>query len=265
MQYIEIAFTVPEADADEQVMRLQELGVAGVEVRDAETLEKAPSGSAVLVAWVRPEAAEDLIARSGLVAARRERDEEEWRDAWKRWFKPRKVGRFVIVPSWEKYDGEGARLDLDPGRAFGTGQHASTRLCLEVIGETAPPARFLDVGCGSGVLAIACKKLWPEARGFAMDVDPDAVEVSRENAARNQVELELSTELPEGTFELVVANIQPEVLIPLAPELTRRTGRRLILSGILIEAADEVVRAYPQLRLVEHRDDEGWRVLVMEK
>jgi ribosomal protein L11 methyltransferase len=262
VQYVEIAFTAPEAEADEWAAILQEWA-AGVEVRDQETLSKPlEEGSVILVVWIEPEKAEDLLARVKLPAQTRARDDEEWRDLWKKYFKPRKVGRFVIVPSWEKYEGEGIRLELDPGRAFGTGQHATTRLCLEVLsGEV---TSFLDVGCGSGVLAIACKKLWPNAVGKGMDIDPDAVEVSRENADRNQVDIEFSTALPEGIFDLVLANIQPEVLIPMAPELTRR-ARKLILSGILVEAADPVVAAYSQMKLVETRDAEGWRVLVLEK
>jgi len=262
VQYLEIAFTAPESEADEWAERLQELAV-GVEVRDGETLEKAPPGSTELVVWVQPEQAEDVLARVNLPSRQRARDESEWRELWKQYFKPRVVGRFVIVPSWEEYDGPEVRLELDPGRAFGTGQHPSTRLCLEVL--EGPVESFLDVGCGSGILAIACKKLWPEAAGQGVDVDPDAVEVSRENAARNHVDVGFSTELPEGERDLVVANIQPEVLIPLAPRLMKLTRKRLILSGILVEAADEVLAAYPGMRLVQTRDDEGWRVLVLEK
>jgi ribosomal protein L11 methyltransferase len=261
VQYVEISFTAPEAEADEWAALLQEWA-AGVEVRDQETLAKPDPGSVILVVWVSPESAEEVLARVKLPAQTRARNDDEWRDLWKKYFKPRKVGQFVIVPSWEKYEGEGIRLDLDPGRAFGTGQHATTRLCLEVLSGEA--ASFLDVGCGSGVLAIACKKLWPSAVGFGMDIDPDAVEVSRENADRNRVAVNFSTELPEGDFDLVLANIQPEVLIPMAPELMKR-GRKLILSGILVEAADSVAAAYHNMKLVETRDAEGWRVLVLAR
>jgi ribosomal protein L11 methyltransferase len=259
VQYVEIAFTAPAGEADEWAAELFEWGV---EIRDAETLEKPPAGKVILVVWVPPDAAEDVMARVHLPAQTRARDESEWRELWKKYFKPRRVGRFVIVPSWETYDGPEVRLELDPGRAFGTGQHPSTRLCLEMLeGDV---ESFLDVGCGSGVLAIACKKLWPAARGMGMDIDPEAVEVSRENAARNRVDVPFSTEIPEGRFDLVLANIQPEVLIPMAPALMA-TGKKLILSGILVEAADEVVKAYSGMRLTKTRDDEGWRVLVLEK
>jgi ribosomal protein L11 methyltransferase len=265
VRYVELAFTVPEGEAELEVERLREAGAAGVEVRDGETLEKAPPGSAELIVWVAPENVEELRARVGRPARERVRDEGEWRELWKQFFKPLRVGKFVIVPSWEDWRGEGLKLDLDPGRAFGTGQHASTRLCLELLGEEAPVASFLDVGCGSGVLAIACAKLWPEARGRGMDVDPDAVDVSRENAGRNRVEIEFATEISGGPYDLVLANIQPEVLIPLAPRLSALTARTLILSGILIEAADAVVAAYPDLRLAATRDLDGWRALVLRR
>jgi ribosomal protein L11 methyltransferase len=261
VQYLEIAFTAPEAEAEAWTDRLHEMSL-GVEVRDHETLEKAPPGSLELVVWVPPEAAEDVLARVSLPARQRARDESEWRELWKKYFKPRVVGRFVIVPSWETYEGPELRLELDPGRAFGTGQHPSTRLCLEMLEGRVES--FLDVGCGSGILAIACKKQWPQAAGRGMDIDPEAVEVSRENAARNHVDIAFSTQLPEGEFDLVVANIQPEVLIPLAPTLVK-LGKKLILSGILVEAADPVVAAYPEMKLVQTRDDEGWRVLVLER
>jgi ribosomal protein L11 methyltransferase len=265
VRYVELAFTVPEGEAELEAERLREAGAAGVELRDGETLEKAPPGNVLLVVWVDPARAEELVARVGRTPARRERDEGEWRELWKQFFRPQRIGKFVIVPSWEDWRGEGLKLDLDPGRAFGTGQHASTRLCLELLGEEQNVGSFLDVGCGSGVLAIGCKKLWPEARGRGMDVDPDAVEVSRENASRNRVDIDFSTEISGGPYDLVLANIQPEVLIPLAPRLTALTARTLILSGILIEAAESVVAAYPELRLMATRDLDGWRALVLRR
>ena len=268
MNYVELAFTAPEAAADEWVARLHEAGAAGVEVRDGETLEKAPPGSTVLVVWVAPETVEDLRPRASALPvlaprARRERVARAVEGIFQAAARGPLRDRAELGGLHAAADE--IRLDLDPGRAFGTGQHASTRLCLELLGRLPPVSSFLDVGCGSGVLAIAAKKAWPQARGAAMDIDPEAVEVSRENAARNHVELALSTELPDGVFDLVLANIQPEVLIPLAPKLTGRVGRTLILSGILVEAAGEVARAYPSLKLVETRDDEGWRALVMSR
>src|SRR5690349_13589335 len=144
--------------------------------------------------------------------------EAEWRDAWKRYFKVSHLTRqFVVVPSWERYTpGQGeVVIDLDPGMAFGTGTHASTRLVLEVLQAIADaggiPGRILDVGCGSGILAIAAVKRWPEATCIAVDNDPIAVQATGENAAVNHVGDRIAasttplTEIAER-FPLVLAN-----------------------------------------------------------
>ncbi len=282
MRFVELAFTVPAEAADDWAALLVEEGAGGVEERDGTTLAQAPLGRITLVAWIAPEQVEAFLARASVgstglpeaVVARRDRDDEEWRDAWKKHFGVRKIGRFVIVPSWERHLAAASELvlDLDPGRAFGTGGHASTRLCLQILGDLEVAChRFLDVGCGSGVLAIACARKWPEAHGIGVDNDPDAVEVSRENAERNRVEPRVRfthepLESIDGRFEIVSANIQPEVLIPMAGALRTRLadGGRLILSGILVEAADPVVAAYQAAGLTLDRfvDEEGWRALV---
>jgi ribosomal protein L11 methyltransferase len=277
MHYVELAFTVPLAASEECASRLYDAGVSGVEERDATTYDRAPDGCAVLVAWVDPDGVAPLLERLSLDdlgdvrVEQRDRDDDEWRDAWKRHFTARRVGRFVIVPSWERYaprEGE-IVLDLDPGRAFGTGGHASTRLCLEAIGEFEPVQKCLDVGCGSGVLAIAVMRRFPEARGVGMDVDADALDVSRENAERNHVAERLTfTGDPIdglGEFDLVLANIEPHVLIPMVRQIAARVapGGQLVLSGILVEAAPPVDAAYREAGLepLAHHDGEGWRAL----
>jgi ribosomal protein L11 methyltransferase len=283
VRFVEVAFTVPSASSEAWAdLLVEEAG--GVEERDGGTLAQAPHGKTTLVAWLPPETAEETLERVHARAAalpeasiqRRDRDEDEWRDAWKKHFGVLKVPPFVIVPSWERHSPAENEIviDLDPGRAFGTGGHASTRLCLRLIGQLMLPAhRFLDVGCGSGVLAIACARRWPAALGVGIDVDPDAIEVSRENAARNQVDAQIrfSTEpleSVEGSFDLVTANIQPEVLIPMAPLLAGRLapGGRAVLSGILVEAAPPVVEAYRAcgLHLAAERDEDEWRALVLQ-
>ena len=294
-RFVELAFTVPLASGEEWTERLVAAGAGGVEERDAATLEKAPEGKLVLVAWIAPDEVDAFLARAidereeRPLVRRRDRDEDEWRDAWKKHFGIRRVGCFVIVPSWERYLGppEDLVLDLDPGRAFGTGGHASTRLCLEVLSEPALRCRnFLDVGCGSGVLAIACARRFSEADGIGIDVDEDAVEVARENATRNRVGDRIlfsaaPLERVSGLFDVITANIQPEVLIPMAGLLAERLAPqgRMILSGILVEAADAVEAAYRAagLTLVLQRDEAGaptgraegpvdiWRALVLER
>ena len=282
-RYTEIAFAVPPERVEELIATLVEIGAGGVEERDQTTFDKAPDArTPMLVVWIPVGEARAFLERAaeaGLpppAEAGRERDEDEWRDVWKQYFRPRKVGRFVIVPSWETYRpaADEVVLDLDPGRAFGTGGHASTRLCLEAISDLGACERFLDVGCGSGVLAIACARMFPQATGIGVDVAADSVEVSRENAARNDVAGRISfstTPVGEvhGPFDVVLANILPDVLIPLAAAIAAKVapGGTLVLSGILIPLADEVERAYLALGLTTaaHLDEEGWRALVLRR
>lgn len=140
---------------------------------------------------------------------------------------------------------------LDPGRAFGTGRHASTRLCLDWIADLPPPhpATVLDLGCGSGVLAVAAA-LHLGARVVAVDVDADAVETTRENAAANGAAVEAHRAdlagAPRGPFACVLANIRTEVLVPGATEIAARVapGGVAVLSGILDEEAPAVLEAF---------------------
>jgi ribosomal protein L11 methyltransferase len=285
-RYVEIAFAVTPYDrdrAEEYIGTLVELGAQGVEERDQTTFDKAPDAHVpMLVVWIPVEEARAFLERAAAAGmpppadAGRVRHEDEWRDVWKQYFAPRKVGRFVIVPSWEAYApaADEVVIDMDPGRAFGTGGHPSTRLCLVAISDLPRCDRFFDVGCGSGVLAIACAKLFPEASGIGIDVDDDAIEVSRENAARNAVEERIafsSTPVVEvhGPFDVVTANILPDVLTPFAPEIAARVGEggTLILSGILRELADGVEAAYVRqgLSTRQRLDEDEWRALVMTR
>ena len=278
MQYTELTYALPLALAEAAAAALVEAGAGGVEERDASTIERPEPGEILLVVWIEPAQVDAFIARVAAALPtlgerarplRHDRDEDEWRDAWKRYFHARPVGRFVIVPSWETYAPQAGQivLDLDPGRAFGTGGHASTRLCLhaldQVVGDV---TSILDVGCGSGVLAIAAAKRWPHARGFGVDVDRDAIEVSVENAERNGVaaRLEFSTMPAERTAsaQLVFANIQPEILIPMAPVLMARRQGTLVLAGIIDPAADSVMVAYARLGTPKVLREEGWTALV---
>jgi ribosomal protein L11 methyltransferase len=206
--------------------------------------------------------------------------EAEWRDAWKRYFKVSHLTRqFVVVPSWERYDAKDGEvvIDLDPGMAFGTGTHASTRLVLEQLQVLADagttPARVLDVGCGSGILAIAAVKRWPGATCVAVDNDPIAVQATGENAATNKVgdRIDASTtpltEMTE-TFPLVLANIQAHVLRELKALLVSRAGGALILSGLLTPQAaplaDEFVAAGMKLvSITISADDPQWSAVVL--
>jgi ribosomal protein L11 methyltransferase len=196
--------------------------------------------------------------------------EAEWRDAWKRHFRTVRLTRqIVVVPSWDSHEPtKGDRvIHLDPGQAFGTGAHVSTRLVLEIMQELADggarPGRVLDLGTGSGILALAAAALWPEAEVHAVDNDPVAVEVARENAALNGAQMALGLEWPPGTFDLVIANIQADVLVELAGALAPRAAGHLILSGLLSEQVHRVAAAYVAsgltlVRTAPGREDPAW-------
>jgi ribosomal protein L11 methyltransferase len=161
---------------------------------------------------------------------------------------------------------------LDPGMAFGTGTHPTTALCLGAVDEfllARPGASLLDVGTGSGLLAIAARKLGA-GRVAATDDDPTAVEVARQNAARNRADVEVGgAPLSEvrGPFDLVVANILASTLVDLAPALSRQVapGGQLLLAGLLEGQAEEVRRAFiaTGLAAMEERRDGEWVLLVM--
>lgn len=189
-------------------------------------------------------------------------DDEEWRDTWKRFYRPLVFGdhQLLLRPSWIARPDNAPPLEvvLDPGRAFGTGLHQSTALCLERLCDLAriglKPTRILDLGCGSGVLGIAASMLFADAEAvMCVDVDSEAVETAKENTVINSAtdRIGFSTGsieslAAESPFDLAIANIRPVVLIPAAAELREQLvdGGRTMLSGILAEEAERVLSAY---------------------
>jgi ribosomal protein L11 methyltransferase len=293
-RFIELSIEVPAPAAEVLADAVGEI-TGGVEVRDDETIVRIARGRSVIVAQCAPELEEDVRAALEAACGRlraagvspdpmtvtgREADEDEWRDVWKKHFRAQRVGRgFLIRPSWDLVPASaGDRvIDIDPGRAFGTGGHASTRLVIAMIeewrDEVADPGRkverFLDLGCGSGILSMAAARLWPAARGLAVDVDPEAVATSDENLALNHIE---TVETRAGsigdvavTNDLVLANIEASVLVPMAPEFPRvlAPAGTLVLSGLLSTDVEAVTRAYLDVGFaIEARRDEGeWAAL----
>jgi len=247
-------------DVDETSALLFELGAEGVEERDETTLAKnAKSGKITLVtAFATREDADHAILE--LDAALSPRYEEVvgdgWRDAWKEHYKPYAIAEGLVVrPPWEAYEAKPGEkvLELEPGRAFGTGLHETTRLVVQAIKKHASEVQgklVIDVGCGSGILALAALALGAE-RAIAVDNDPEAIDVTRENAARNGLSerVEASTTdvaALDATAPLVLANIEAHVLIPMAPALIERVepGGLLFLSGVLVPQTESVKAAY---------------------
>lgn len=195
-------------------------------------------------------------------------EDQDWERSWMDNFQPMRFGRRLwIVPSWHAApEPDAVNLLLDPGLAFGTGTHPTTALCLEWLdGQDLTGRQLLDFGCGSGILAIAALLLGAE-RAVGTDIDPQALEASRDNAERNGIAparfpLYLPEALPTEQADVVVANILAGPLVSLAPQITRlvRPGGLLALSGVLAEQADEVRAAYQDaFELDPTAEKDGW-------
>lgn len=204
----------------------------------------------------------------------REVPDADWVKLTQSQFEPINVGaRLVIVPTWHRdrvQTGDRVRIELDPGLAFGTGSHPTTHLCLKWLQTDMPAAsRLLDYGCGSGILAIAAKLLGAR-EVVAVDIDEQAVQSSRFNAQANGVSVQamLPDALPDGAFDVVMANILSNPLKVLAPMLSNRVrvGGCLVLSGILARQAEEVAKFYaPWLQLAVHEELDGWVCLAGQR
>lgn len=178
--------------------------------------------------------------------------DSDWADNWKKYFKTTPVGeRLVIRPVWEEYNGDGERkvLSIDPGAAFGTGTHATTKMCLELLDRTVKDGdTVLDIGCGSGILSVASVLLGAE-KGVGVDIDPVAVKVACENAEMNGVGDKTSYEVGDlaekvsGRFDIVIANIVADIVMRLVPDVGNymKDDAVFICSGIIDIRKDEVV------------------------
>lgn len=198
--------------------------------------------------------------------------DQDWVRLTQSQFEPIHIGKNIwVVPSWHTApDPDGLILELDPGLAFGTGSHPTTRLCMEWLEAHAPQGlSVLDYGCGSGILAMVAKKLGA-ASVIGVDIDPQAIESAHANSARNNCAIDyylpdaFGAALPDSTFDIVVANILSGPLALMAPMLAARVaaGGTLVLSGILAQQADAVAAAYaPFLSLTVWAEQDGWVAL----
>lgn len=199
--------------------------------------------------------------------------DEDWAENWKQFYHPLEVGRnLVICPSWEKFTPrpEQKVVILDPGSAFGTGYHWSTRLCLEFLEEVAPRQPMLDLGTGSGILAIAAARLGVTDI-LAVDNDPVAVKVARENVDINgcHMRVELAEAAEPAGYALVTANLIASLLVEKAAELQAclSVGGQLICGGIIRERKQEVIDALTATGLVleADKDREEWVSLLLRR
>ncbi len=190
-------------------------------------------------------------------------ENRDWLEEWKRNWKPVEAGRFIIAPPWSEIEQihDQLLIRIEPGMAFGTGTHETTRLCLAAIEKHFAGGSFLDVGTGTGILAIAAAKLFPGSRIVACDTDADAVAIARENATANNVSDAIefhvgSVDDLTASADLVCANLTADVILRMLPSLLNVTCGRLILSGILDTQIDAITA-----RLRECGITENWEII----
>ncbi|NDD64279.1 MAG: 50S ribosomal protein L11 methyltransferase [Acidobacteria bacterium] len=222
----------------------------------------------------------DELAHQGIPATALRRIEsltiadQDWLAEWKKGYEPVEIGqRLLICPSWKREKGAQTNrlvVEIDPGMAFGTGTHETTRGCLEMIEKYWKGGALLDVGTGTGILAMAAARLHPESRIVGFDNDPEAIEVAIENAENNGLAETIDLEVNRlqayagGEFDLVVANLTADVIIPLAPDFSPVLPPHgiLILSGILREQEEQVRQAFTGLTWLDTKPENEWVTLV---
>ena len=205
-------------------------------------------------------------------------DDADWNENWKKYFKPIEIGeKLAVVPSWEEYENRENRtiLSIDPGAAFGTGTHATTSLCLELLqGFVDDDTEMLDIGCGSGILGLAsvllgCKK------AFGVDIDAQSVKTARENAEINGIsdkatfEVGDLTQVVSGKYGVICANIVADVIIRLLPDVDEfmTEGGVLIVSGIIDIRKDDVLKAVNDngFKIADQKYKDNWCAFVLKK
>lgn len=204
--------------------------------------------------------------------------EEDWANSWKEFYKPFKVGKIVIVPAWENYEAKDGEIivSMDPGMAFGTGTHETTRLIISLLQKYVKDGdSLLDVGTGSGILAICGAKLGAE-NCRAYDIDPMSVRVANENIRESGLEDKITcaqsdllrqVENRVGGYDIICANIVADIIIRMTPDVAPFMSEKTVLlaSGIIAERCDDVVRCFEQhgFKIVERAEDNGWCALAV--
>ena len=268
------------SDIEEQVEQ-----IAHVDLIEQELLDK-PRDTVIIHMYLEPGASP--VETLALIAARMEAsgipytsetegvEQEDWQNGWRKYYHPMDVGqRLAIVPSWQDYDTDRVKLILDPGLAFGTGGHETTNLCLEVLDERVKGGeRVLDIGTGSGILAIAALKLGA-AVAEGVDIDPVAVRTAGENAALNGVADKLTvlvgdlSDKASGKYDIITANIVANAIMSLAPAVPglMADDAVFIASGIIDSRKDEVIAALEAagLAVLEVKEKRGWECIVCKK
>ena len=296
MEWTDIQLTVAQKDAEQAEAAATMIAEGGIYIEDYSDLEQQvaeiahvdliepellakPRDVVIIHIYLEPGAqpAETL----GAIQARMESAgipytvrtagvaQEDWQNGWRKYYHPMEIGRrLAVVPSWQAYDTDRVKLLLDPGLAFGTGGHETTSLCLEALDElTAGGERVLDIGTGSGILAIAALKLGA-ACAEGVDIDPVAVRTACENAALNGVAGQFTglvgdlSDKASGTYQIITANIVANAIISLAPAVPGllAEGGHFIASGIIDTRAQEVAEALAKagLTIAQRKDKRGW-------
>ena len=303
MEWTDISITVAKRDADtaeaiatmvanggiyiEDYSDLEQQAweIAHVDLIEQELLDK-PRDTVIIHMYLEPGASP--VETLALIAARMEAagipytsetegvEQEDWQNGWRKYYHPMDVGqRLAIVPSWQDYDTDRVKLILDPGLAFGTGGHETTNLCLEVLDERVKGGeRVLDIGTGSGILAIAALKLGA-ALAEGVDIDPVAVRTAGENAALNGVADKLTvlvgdlSDKASGKYDIITANIVANAIMSLAPAVPglMADDAVFIASGIIDSRKDEVIAALEAagLAVLEVKEKRGWECIVCKK
>ena len=268
------------SDIEEQVEQ-----IAHVDLIEQELLDK-PRDTVIIHMYLKP--GDSPVETLALIAARMEAagipytsetegvEQEDWQNGWRKYYHPMDVGqRLAVVPSWQDYETSRVKLILDPGLAFGTGGHETTNLCLEVLDERVRGGeRVLDIGTGSGILAIAALKLGA-AVAEGVDIDPVAVRTAGENAALNGVADKLTvlvgdlSDKASGKYDIITANIVANAIMALAPAVPglMADDAVFIASGIIDSRKDEVIAALEAagLAVLEVKEKRGWECIVCKK